>query len=385
MITTTLHRMLGIALLLALSSAAASAQTCVPDTLASHAHQRERLARGVWVRWNAGCGTLISHSGRRLWTEQFDHVRGAYHLVSRTTRDSTWLRVDQVDSIGKGYRYVLLSRGRVAAVSPSRYRDSYSASLTDFTLLPAGLTRIASADSGGMGLLDGTTLHERLASRWRGVGGVAFVADGKLVAPYLLADDGEQLHLFRTNGRRVAMPTFHRIETLDQWSRVNWRGKFTRVFAVSDTLRGTCRLYDTRLRQIVPEEIATTRAIDWRCQRLSARMNEDSVQFLVFADTLGLTHSYRVGARAVTRMASDISGRAVYVFPNGAMIVRRPDAAGIASYESLRPDGTPFPNATFTDIKLLGCGFVWVMREGKWFSPGDDGSVSTRLGYPFSC
>jgi hypothetical protein len=83
-------------------------------------------------------------------------------------------------------------------------------------------------------------------------------------------------------------------------------------------------------------------------------------------------------------MAHDIAGEALHVFRNGAMIVRWSGASRAARYETLRPDGTPYHNAIFTDTKVLGCGFVWVMLDGKWYSPGEDGGVSEKLGYPFS-
>jgi hypothetical protein len=339
----------------------------------------------VWVAWRAGCGTIVSHTGRALWNETFTNLHQAMRFPSLVARQRAQLQADQIDSLGEGHRFVLVSRSRILSISPGRYRGAYSATLTDYTLLPDGVQRVATAMTDGMGLLDAATLRELIPARWRGVGGLAFVVDGKLANPYLLSDDGAQLHLFHTSGAAVPLPAFHRVETINRWSSVNHRSRFTRIYALSDTVRNVCRLYDGRIRAIVAEEIATSRAKDWRCEQLSRLVNDDSVQFLVFADPRGITHSYRVGARAITPMAHDIAGEALHVFRNGAMIVRRSDASGAARYETLRPDGTPYPNAVFTDIKVLGCGFVWVMRDGKWYSPGEDGGVSEKLGYPFSC
>ncbi|MCC7055454.1 MAG: hypothetical protein IT355_19425 [Gemmatimonadaceae bacterium] len=340
------------------------------------------LGRGAvrYVGWRQGCATVLSARGVPLVRATFRRLE----QESGWSADTVMLRAYQEDSVGEGYRLLLAIRGRIVALSPRLYRRSYSQTLHAMTLLPPHLMLVASREEGGMGLVSRHTLREVLAPGFRGAGGLAQVVDGQLADQFLIADDGAQLQLFRTDGRRVVLPAFHAVETMSRWSQLRWPAKFIRVYATADTIRGTCRLYDGRLQPIVPEEIVTKREWGWRCQQLNRHINDAPVQFLAFSDPQGVTHTYRVSRRAIVKVGRGVAGDAVYVFPDGAMILRRTTPDGLR-YLVTAVDGTPFPGAEFTDINLLGCGFVWVKRDGKWYTPGSDGSVSERLGYPFSC
>lgn len=339
----------------------------------------------VYVGWRARCGEFINAQGRRLWPEMFSAVRGARALRQAEARDSVWLEVTQHDSLGDGIRYVIASRNRVIARSPRLYRKSYNQSLAPFTLLPENIVVVSSRDTSGVGAIDATTLEERLAPIWQGVGGLAHVAGGQLANPYLLTDDGTQLRVFRTDGTPIDVPRFHRVEAIEGWSRLNWRGAFTRIYALSDTISGTCRIFYGNMTPIVEETMRTSRDWDWKCQRLTALLSCDSIEHLVFTDVAGMTQSYRVTGQSITRVAHNVPGNAVYVFRHGAMITKQVDAAGVATFRTLQPDGTPIAGATFSDVRVLGCGFVHAQRDGRWYTPYADGSVSAQIRIPVFC
>jgi hypothetical protein len=58
---------------------------------------------------------------------------------------------------------------------------------------------------------------------------------------------------------------------------------------------------------------------------------------------------------------------------------------GRPMYRVFNGAGTLLRDEWFEEYLDLGCGFLRVRRAGEWYSLGLDGSLSTKMGYPFSC
>ena len=337
----------------------------------------------LFVAWRDGCGRIVDARGNQPWDREFSAFARSDLVGETVGRDSLSVRVRERDANGDGFRYLLFVRHRLVAVTPHLDRWQYSTTLNGNYALPPGIRHIAIRESGANGAFDARTLREVLAPTWRGVGGLlAYDASARLQYQYLMADDGDGLHLFTTDGQPIPLPRFHRLKQVHGFLRWKRSGdQFTSVFALTDTVRRTCRLVRRDLTPVVQDEIAWSGQDD--CARPYGRGSE-SAAVLAFTNSAGTIQSYHIRDTVFARSARDVSGRLVHLFDTGALIVERTEA-GSPVYRILAADGVTHLGEAFSGFEALGCGFVRVFRDGTWYTPYPDGSITTRLFFPFSC
>ncbi|MDF3833818.1 hypothetical protein P3W85_12790 [Cupriavidus basilensis] len=341
-----------------------------------------------FAAYRDGCGTLLNADGASLGVAPFNGIETDYPTEGMPERGARF-KLSFSDGTDSDYAYVMFVNGRMRAMSPHHYVSSYSyRDVKTSGVIPPHLRIVATASTGALGVLDMATLQEVLMPEWLGIGALSdasvLTPDGHAVTTYLVAAGSAGLRLHTLGGKAIALPRFDQARLVYDWfSSPDERGlPNPAVIETIDTTARTCRIYTVSLKPLLDD------AIPLPSRGTCLARSRPAGPYFMFSDKSGKTQVYRkefAGSEGkLVRTATDVDGEFTYGFRTGVMVLKS-TRTGTASYRLVDAQGETLGGMPLSGFRDLGCGFVQVQREGKWWSLREDGQLSPELGYPFSC
>lgn len=327
--------------------------------------------RHGFIAGRGGCVRLLDTAGRPLvpeWLEQIQ-VEGAVPGVSP---DTVWLKLTaQTGPQRSAYTLVRFMRGRLVARAPGDYIGTHGASAMEtrhgLGALRGRFRGVSTAVDGRRGILRQSDLREIVPLQYQGVGALG-LPEGSRMRWVLFADRPDVIHLFDTEGQRLEAPAFDRVEVVHSGQ--------TSYLELVDGTRGICHLMNDRGRLLVDAALPLASG---RCPRF-----EGNDVALVFSDAQGRTHGYAWGSNGTVHpLFAPVSGRLEVRQASGLMVLR--EAGEPSRWRVVGRDGRDLYAQRFEGFEHLGCGSVRLRRDGQWLQLRQDGSLSERLRFPFSC
>ena len=349
------------------------------------------LGGGVYgfMAYTAGCGSLLDRTGAKIIDDVFGALEDpfGYAVDSKgrplTSAVRTW-RLGNWESGNGRYSLVQFQKGKLLARAPHWYDDIGLSgawesvdgrdSSLQHRLITPGLQAVSinrHSTAPLYGVLRMADLTELLPLQYDAVGNL-HTARAKRGGQFIYARSGKEVAVFDLQGRPIATPAFQRFEEYQD----NTANEPHSYVALVNDRNQTCRLYTTPMRPLIDDDLPL---VSGKCPDFNS-----NDKHLRYTDAAGWLHTYQFNRDAsVARVGKALWGQ-LAVTLNKALIMRTGNPAAPV-YRIVDLLGNDLTAAEFTEMNYLGCGFVRLKRGDTWYSVGQDGTLDTRMYFPFSC
>ncbi|MDR1888902.1 MAG: hypothetical protein LBQ81_05915 [Zoogloeaceae bacterium] len=337
-------------------------------------------ARLGFVAYRNGVGVLLNSRGERLISDTFDQFENGWAGWARMTRkeEATWLFFydGRLRLAPRGY-----IRGGAGADEASGYRafvlEKEGRQFSTLLRLK-DMREVIPPFVGNMGVFG---FQGKLFNFTAEETGQALPTGISLRKDNSYGNTLRRYRLYDKNWVPLLLPEFHDFELQPTADTV-----FLVLYNYMDM---SCRLYEERS----PGELMPTIDLALPFSRGNCpRFGSENRLFAQYADTVLIFARQPPVNSAVLigRLPGEFFARTYYsqtkVYTgDGLLVIVRVERNGKPMYRVYKETGELLHEQWFEDAVDLGCGFLRVKHEGVWYSLRHDGTLTTKMYFPFSC